>query len=122
MKLKIRYEHEFQTIKLDAKATEEMWIILSIEADEDMLQGKKEQFTQDEWEKLNKHIEYSYYYSQKMCTCFFSMDVRSYKRLGNGHRKKASTWSNLIKNWAMPIITNTLGGVLAALILSMLGL
>ncbi len=30
MKLKIRYENEFQTIELDAKATEEMWVTLSI--------------------------------------------------------------------------------------------
>ena len=33
MKLKIRYENEFQTIELDEKATEEMWVTLSIEND-----------------------------------------------------------------------------------------
>lgn len=32
MKLKIRYENEIQTIELDAKATEEMWVSLSLEA------------------------------------------------------------------------------------------
>ena len=43
MKLKIRYENEFQTIELDAKATEEMWVTLSIEIDGVVTQDEKEQ-------------------------------------------------------------------------------
>lgn len=33
MKLKIRYKNEIQTIELDAKATEEMWVSLSLEGE-----------------------------------------------------------------------------------------
>ena len=41
MKLKIRYENEIQTIELDAKATEEMWVSLSLEG-EGLSQKEKE--------------------------------------------------------------------------------
>lgn len=51
MKLKIRYENEFQTIELDAKATEEMWVTLSIETDGAVTQDEKEQLIQEEWDK-----------------------------------------------------------------------
>ena len=37
MKLKIRYENEFQTIELDAKATDEMWVSLSLDCDDNMV-------------------------------------------------------------------------------------
>ena len=59
MKLKVRFEDKFQTIELDAKATEEMWITLSIEADEDMTQEEKEQLIQDEWDKQFNRPEYN---------------------------------------------------------------
>lgn len=64
MKLKIRYENEFQTIELDAKATEQMWVTLSIEADEDMTQSEKEQLIQDEWDKQYNRPEYNVYHRE----------------------------------------------------------
>lgn len=59
MKLKVRFEDKFQTIELDAKATEEMWITLSIEAGEDMTQEEKEQLIQEEWDKQFNRPEYN---------------------------------------------------------------
>lgn len=47
MKLKVRYENEFQTIELDAKATEKMWVSLSLDCDDDMTQKDKEQAIQN---------------------------------------------------------------------------
>lgn len=41
MRLKIRYEQEFQTIELDAEATEELWVSLSLEG-EGLTQEEKE--------------------------------------------------------------------------------
>ena len=45
MKLKIRYENEIQTIELDAKATEEMWVSLSLEG-EGLSQKEREELIQ----------------------------------------------------------------------------
>lgn len=59
MKLKIRYENEFQTIELDAKTTDEMWVSLSIEADEDLTQEEKERFIQDAWDEQYNKPEYN---------------------------------------------------------------
>ncbi len=59
MKLKIRYENEYQTIELDAKATDEMWVSLSIDCDEDMTQEEKEQFIQDAWDEQYNKPEYN---------------------------------------------------------------
>ena len=59
MKLKIRYENGYQTIELDAKATEEMWVSLSIEVDEDMTQEEKEQLIQDTWDEQYNKQEYN---------------------------------------------------------------
>ena len=54
MKLKIRYENEIQTIELDAKATEEMWVSLSLEGEE-ISQKEREELIQREWnEQFNK--------------------------------------------------------------------
>lgn len=64
MKLKVRFEDKFQTIELDAKATEEMWITLSIEADEDMTQEEKEQLIQDEWDKQFNRPEYNNWHKE----------------------------------------------------------
>lgn len=59
MKLKIRYENEIQTIELDAKAIEEMWVSLSIEADEDMTQEEKENMIQEAFEEQFNRPEYN---------------------------------------------------------------
>lgn len=54
MKLKIRYENEIQTIELDVKATEKMWVSLSLEG-EGLSQQEREELIQKEWnEKFNK--------------------------------------------------------------------
>lgn len=59
MKLKIRYENEFQTIELDAKATEEMWVTLSIETDGAVTQEEKEQLIQKQWDEQFNRPEYN---------------------------------------------------------------
>lgn len=59
MKLKIRYENEFQTIELDAKATEKMWVSLSLDCDDDMTQEEKEQAIQDAWDEQYNKPEYN---------------------------------------------------------------
>lgn len=64
MKLKIRYENEFQTIELDAKATEQMWVTLSIESDSDVTQEEKEQLIQEEWDKQYNRPEYNIYHRE----------------------------------------------------------
>lgn len=64
MKLKIRYENEFQTIELDAKATEEMWVTLSIETDGAVTQEEKEQLIQDKWDEQFNKPEYNVYHRE----------------------------------------------------------
>ena len=51
MRLKIRYEQEFQTIELDAEATEELWVSLSLEG-EGLTQEEKE--TRSEERRVGK--------------------------------------------------------------------
>ena len=54
MKLKIRYDNKYQTVELDAEATEQLWITLSLEG-EGLSQEEREKLIQDEWEeRLNK--------------------------------------------------------------------
>lgn len=70
MKLKIRYENGYQTIELDEKSTQEMWVRFGFE-DEKTEQGEKErriqevfdeQFNRPEynnWHKFDRHRGYS---------------------------------------------------------------
>lgn len=70
MKLKIRYDNEIQTLELDAKTTEQLWVTLSLE-DEDLTEEDREKLIQDEfdrqfnrpdynsWHKLDRHRGYS---------------------------------------------------------------
>lgn len=54
MKLEVRYDNTVQTINLDAEATEQLWISLSLEG-EGLTQAQREKMIQDEWnEKYNK--------------------------------------------------------------------
>ena len=54
MKLKVRYDNAYQTLELDAEATEQLWITLSLEG-EGLSQEEREKLIQDEWEeRLNK--------------------------------------------------------------------
>lgn len=64
MKLKIRYENEFQTIELDEKATEEMWVTLSIETDSAVTQEQKEQLIQEKWDEQFNRLEYNVYHRE----------------------------------------------------------
>lgn len=59
MKLKIRFENEFQTIELDATATEEMWVSLSLDCNEDMTQEEKETLIQYAWDEHYNKPEYN---------------------------------------------------------------
>ncbi len=54
MKLEVRYDNTVQTIDLDAEATEQLWVSLSLEG-EGLTQAQREKMIQDEWnEKYNK--------------------------------------------------------------------
>ena len=64
MKLKIRYENEFQTVELDAEATEKMWVSLSLECDDDMTQEKREERIQEEWDEQFNKPEYNIYHRE----------------------------------------------------------
>lgn len=64
MKLKIRYEDEFQIIELDAEATEKMWVSLSLECDDDMTQEEREKRIQTEWNEQFNKPEYNIYHRE----------------------------------------------------------
>lgn len=59
MKLKVRYENKVQIIELDAKATDEMWVSLSLDCDDDMTQEEKEKLIQDTWDEQYNKPEYN---------------------------------------------------------------
>ena len=60
MKLKIRYENEYQTIELDEQATNDLWVSLSIDEDEEALsQEDKEQKIQEHFEEKFNRPEYN---------------------------------------------------------------
>lgn len=58
MKLKIRYENEFQTIELDAEATEKMWVSLSLEG-EGLSQEERERRIQEAVDETFNRPEYN---------------------------------------------------------------
>ncbi len=49
MKLKIRYENNYQTIELSPEDTDQLWVSLSLEG-EDIPQAEREKLIQDAWE------------------------------------------------------------------------
>lgn len=68
MKLRVRYENEFQTIELDSEATRQMWVSLSLEgeglSDEEtenrIQEAFDEQYNRPEynvWHKETRHID-----------------------------------------------------------------
>lgn len=70
MKLKVRYDESVQTIDLDAKAAQEMWVSLDFEDEETEQEEKErriqeafdEQFNRPEynnWHKFDRHRGYS---------------------------------------------------------------
>ena len=58
MKLKIRYENEYQTLNLDEASTEELWVTLSLEG-EGISKADKEQMIQEAWEEKFNKPEYN---------------------------------------------------------------
>ena len=58
MKLKIRYENEYQIVELDDAATEELWLTLSIEG-EGLEKADKERLIQNTWEERFNRPDYN---------------------------------------------------------------
>lgn len=56
--MKVRYDESVQTIDLDAAATQELWVSLSLEGD-DLTQDEKERLIQEEWEKKFNRPDYN---------------------------------------------------------------
>ncbi len=63
MKLKIRYENEYQTIELDEKSTRELWVSLGFE-DEEPEQEGKERLIQDAFEEKYNRPEYNIWHRE----------------------------------------------------------
>lgn len=63
MKLKIRYENEIQTIELNEKETETLWVSLSLEG-EGLSQKEKEELIQETWEEQYNKPDYNQYHRE----------------------------------------------------------
>lgn len=59
MKLRVRYDERYQTIVLDEKTMDDMWVCLEIENDEDMPLEKKERLIQESFNKKFNRPEYN---------------------------------------------------------------
>lgn len=64
MKLKIRYENEFQTVELDEKVTHDLWVSLSIDSDNGMTQEEHEKFIQEVWNEQYNKPEYNIWHRE----------------------------------------------------------
>lgn len=58
MKLKARYDESIQSIELDEKSAQELWVATSLEGS-DLTQDEKEKQIQDEWEIQFNRLEYN---------------------------------------------------------------
>ena len=58
MKRKVRYDNAYQTLELNAKETEGLWISLSLEGD-GLSQEDFEKLIQDEWEERYNKPDYN---------------------------------------------------------------
>ena len=58
MKLKIRYDNVYQTLELDAKETEQLWVSLDLDG-EDLSQNEREVLIQRAWEERFNRPEYN---------------------------------------------------------------
>ena len=56
MKLKIRYENKYQTLEVNS---DEMWVSLSLESDENLTQAEKETIIQETFEERFNKPEYN---------------------------------------------------------------
>ena len=52
MKLKIRYENASKTLELDDTATDELWVTLSLDGEENLTKADREKLIQEAWEGL----------------------------------------------------------------------
>lgn len=59
MKLKVRYENEYQTIELDDEAAEKLWVSLLIEDEEGLTKEEKESRIQEAFEEKFNRPEYN---------------------------------------------------------------
>ena len=64
MKLKIRYEQEFQTIELDTEATKQLWVSLSLEDEEGLSEKDREQRIQDAFDEQFNKPEYNIWHRE----------------------------------------------------------
>lgn len=65
MKLKIRYENEYQTIELDTESTKKLWVSLSLEdAGEELSQEEKESRIQEAFEEQYNKPEYNNWHKE----------------------------------------------------------
>ena len=58
MKLKIRYENEYQTIELSPEAADQLWVSLSLD-DEGLSEAEKEKRIQEVWEQRFNRPDYN---------------------------------------------------------------
>lgn len=64
MKLKIRYEKEFQTIELDTEAAEQLWVSLSLENEEELSDEERKQRIQDAFDEQFNKPEYNIWHRE----------------------------------------------------------
>lgn len=70
MKLKIRYENEYQTIVLNRKDTEDLWVSLSLEG-EGLSQEERESLIQDAWEEKYNKPDYNNWHKHEQREGFY---------------------------------------------------
>lgn len=64
MKLRIRYEQDFQDIELDEEATEQLWVSLSLENEDGLSDEERKQYIQEAFDKQFNRPEYNVYHRE----------------------------------------------------------
>jgi hypothetical protein len=64
MKLKIRYEHEFQIIDLDTEAAKQLWVNLSLEDEEGLSDEERKQRIQNAFDEQFNKPEYNIWHRE----------------------------------------------------------
>lgn len=59
MKLKVRYDNEFQIIELDEQSMQEMWVSLSLGDSSDLTQEEREKLIQEAFDEQYNRPEYN---------------------------------------------------------------
>lgn len=89
MKLRIRYENEIQTIELNEKDTETLWVSLSLEG-EGISKKEKEELIQEAWEEEYNRPSYGRVVESHPRQCIIIATVngeRGYLRDITGNRQ-----------------------------------